>query len=406
MNKYGLLGEKLGHSFSPRIHSLLCGYPYGIYEVERENLGEFLKTTDLAGMNVTIPYKKDVLAYCSYIDPSVQRIGSANTLVKRSDGWHAYNTDYFGFRYMTEKSGIDPKGKKAVILGSGGAHLAVKTALEDMGAGEIVVISRSGENNYNNLCLHEDAELVVNTTPVGMYPKNGEAAVSLDSFPSCKAVLDLIYNPLKTKLVLDAESRGIPCVGGLSMLVAQAHKSAELFVGEKIPESRIEEVLKTLSFDVSNIVMIGMPGSGKSTVGRALAEKLGREFFDMDEEITKAYGESPEIIIRTRGEEAFREIETEMAATLGKKSGCVISTGGGVVTKERNYPLLHQNGIIIWVKRDLDSLSVAGRPISQSMPINELYLKREKLYNFFSDLAVSNDNSADETVKEIVEGIK
>lgn len=406
MNKYGLLGEKLGHSFSPRIHSLLCGYPYGIYEVERENLGEFLKTTDLAGMNVTIPYKKDVLAYCSYIDPSAQRIGSANTLVKRNDGWHAYNTDYFGFRYMTEKSDIDLKGKKAVILGSGGAHLAVKTALEDMGAGEIVVISRSGENNYNNLCLHKDAELVVNTTPVGMYPKNGEAAVSLDSFPSCKAVLDLIYNPLRTKLVLDAESRGIPCVGGLSMLVAQAHKSAELFLDEKISESRIEEVLKTLSLDVSNIVMIGMPGSGKSTVGRALAEKLGREFFDMDVEITKAYGESPEIIIRTRGEEAFREIETEMAAALGKKSGCVISTGGGVVTKERNYPLLHQNGIIIWVKRDLNSLSVAGRPISQSMPINELYLKREKLYNFFSDLAVSNDNSADETVKEIVEGIK
>ena len=278
--------------------------------------------------------------------------------------------------------------------------------MEDLGAGEIVVISRKGENNYENLHLHKDTELVINTTPVGMYPNNGEAAVSLDSFPDCKAVLDVVYNPLRTQLVMDGEERGISTVGGLSMLVAQAHKSAELFKDEKIPKEKIEEVLAALTLDVSNIVIIGMPGSGKSSIGKAIAEKLGREFFDMDEEISKYAGETPEKIIKSRGEEAFRDVETEVASILGKKSGCVISTGGGVVTKERNYPLLHQNGIIVWVKRNLDSLPVSGRPISQSMSINDLYLKREKMYNFFSDFTVQNDAAVENTVKEIVEGIK
>lgn len=404
MKKYGLLGEKLGHSFSPRIHKLLCGYPYDLYEIERDRLGEFLSTTELMGMNVTIPYKKDVMPYCSYIDPSAKRIGSVNTLVKHEDGWHAYNTDYFGFRYMVEKSGISPKGKKVVVLGSGGASLAVRTALEDMGAAEIVIVSRSGENNYDNLHLHVDTEIVVNSTPVGMYPKNGAAPVSLDSFPNCKAVLDLVYNPLRTELIMDAEKRGIAAVGGLSMLVAQAHKSAELFFGESIPVERMEEVYDTLVSDVSNIVVIGMPGSGKSSVGKALAAAMDREFYDADDEITKFAGETPEKIINTRGEEAFRKIETTVLAELGKKSGCVISTGGGIVTRERNYPLLHQNGTIVWIKRELGELAVDGRPISLSMPVEELYRKREKLYNSFSDFDVQNAGTVDDAVKEILEG--
>ena len=407
MGRYGLLGEHLGHSFSPQIHRLLCDYEYTLREVEREALPQFLENCGLDGMNVTIPYKKDVLPYCAQISDEVERMGSANTLVRHADDWHAHNTDYFGFRYMLESCGYSPCGKKAVVLGNGGAAVAVITALEDMGAGEIVVISRSGENNYDNLHLHRDADVVINTTPLGMYPNTGVAAVSLDSFPDCSAVFDLIYNPARTKLIMDAESRGLICRSGLSMLVAQAHRAAELFTGREIPKSRIEEILRALEKETENIVLIGMPGCGKSSVGRELSALTGRQFIDADEEFLRANGISPGDMIRSQGEDAFRRAETAVLSELGKRSGLVIATGGGCVTRVENYPLLHQNGEIFCLSRSLEKLPTEGRPLSQSNSLHELYEKRRPMYERFADHIIDNDSgSVHDTAVRILEAMK
>lgn len=405
--RYGLLGEHLGHSFSPQIHSMLCGYEYKLYEQERENLPEFLKNCPLEGMNVTIPYKKDVLPHCAWLSDAVKRIGSANTLVKRSDGWHAYNTDYFGFRLMVESTGLSPEGKKCVILGSGGAMLAVRTALEDMGAAAIVVISRSGKDNYDNLHLHADAEIVVNATPVGMYPNVGKAAANLDSFPNCKAAFDIVYNPARTAFIMQAEEKGIVCRSGLYMLVAQAHRAAELFTGEELPRERIEEILRVLENKTHNIVLVGMPGSGKSSVGTALAQLSGKCFVDADEKLMEAFGMSAADMINGYGEEYFRLRETEVLSELGKQSGLVIATGGGCVTREENYKLLHQNGEIFWLKRSLDKLPTEGRPLSQRGSLEAMLQKRAPKYERFADFVVDNDSgSIEETAKAIMEALK
>jgi len=404
MGKYALLGEKLGHSFSPQIHSMLCGYEYGLCEVEKSQLRQFLETSELDGMNVTIPYKKAVLPYCTYLSDSVKRIGSANTLVKRADGWHAYNTDYMGFRYMVESCGFSVEGRKVLVFGAGGASLAVCTALEDMKAGEIIVISRQGENNYGNLARHADAEVLVNTTPVGMYPHTGEAVIDLDDFPAAKAVFDVVYNPVRTELILQAERRGLINRSGLSMLVAQAHRSAELFTGSEIPKSRIEEILRVLENQTCNIVLIGMPGCGKSSVGKALAEKTGRTFIDADDYLMEKTGLFAGDMILKHGEDYFREQESAVLAELGKQSGLIIATGGGCITRERNYPLLHQNGQIFWLKRDLAKLPTDGRPLSQQNPLDELYEKRKALYERFADTVIDNNSSAiEQAVEHILE---
>lgn len=404
MGRYALLGEKLGHSFSPEIHGMLCEYEYTLREVPRDQLEAFLIHTDLDGMNVTIPYKKDVLPYCAWLSEPVKRIGSANTLVRHADGWHAYNTDYFGFRYMLEAKDYSPKGKKAVVLGAGGASVAVVTALEDMGAAEIVVVSRKGENNYENLHLHADADVVVNATPVGMYPHNGEAAVSLEAFPECRAVFDLVYNPSRTKLILEAEARGLVCSSGLSMLVAQAHAAAELFTDTNIPKEKIEEILRALRGKTENIVLVGMPGCGKTSVGQALAAQTGRRFVDADEEFQRVYGVSAGEMILQKGEEAFRKAETAVLAELGKASGLIIATGGGCITREENYPLLHQNGKIFWLQRELEKLPTEGRPLSQQKGLAALYQTRKPLYQRFADHSIDNNGEdVTETAKAIRE---
>jgi len=406
MGKFALLGEKLGYSFSPRIHGMLADYEYSLREVPRDGLEEFLSGCGLDGMNVTIPYKKDVLPYCSFLSDEVKRIGSTNTLVKKADGWHAYNTDYMGFRYMVESSGYSPKGKKAVVMGAGGASLAVCTALEDMGAAEIVVISRRGENNYQNLHLHADAEMVVNATPVGTYPNTGKAAASLDSFPACEAVFDLVYNPARTELMLQAEKKGLIHRSGLAMLVAQAHRAAEFFLDRKLPDGRIEEILRVLEAQLQNIVLVGMPGSGKTVVGKALAEMTGRKFVDADEYLQEKYGIFPGDMILQQGEEAFRQAETEVLSELGKESTLIIATGGGCVTRERNYPLLHQNGRIFWLQRSLDKLPTEGRPLSQLNSLENLYEKRKAMYESFADFEIDNDSgSVEDTARSILEAM-
>ncbi len=406
MNAYGLLGETLGHSFSPQIHALLADYEYGLYPTPREELEAFLNTTALSGMNVTIPYKKDVLSCCAWQSEAVQRIGSANTLVKEADGWHAYNTDYMGFRYLLESCGCSPKGKKVVVLGSGGASLAVRVALEDMEAGQIVIVSRSGEDNYGNLHRHADAAILVNTTPVGMYPQVGEAPVNLEAFPACEAVFDIVYNPSRTALLLQAEEKGLLHRGGLAMLVAQAHRAAELFTGREIPKAKIEEILHVLEKQTQNLILIGMPGCGKSSVGRALAGLTGRKFMDSDVTLQEMTGMFPADIIREQGEAAFRGQETEALRQLGKESGLVIATGGGCVTRPENYPLLHQNGKIIWLQRDLELLPTDGRPLSQQGSLEKLYEMRKALYERFADYVVNNDaGSPAETARKILEAL-
>lgn len=403
MDKFGLLGRKLSHSFSPKIHKMLGSYEYKLYENEPENVGNFLENCELSGMNVTIPYKKDVIPYCVSLSETAKKLGSVNTLVKKSDGWHGYNTDYYGFTYMTKKSGINPKGKKAIVLGSGGASLTVVQALWNMGAKEVIVISRAGEDNYENLQKHFDAEIIVNTTPVGMYPNNLQCVIDLKNFKSCKGVLDLIYNPSKTKLLIDADNLNIPNINGLSMLVAQAKKSSELFFSKEIPDSVIDYITDKLNNQSLNIVLIGMPGCGKSTTGKVLSELLGREFIDCDEEIVKYKNMSIPEIFEKEGEEAFRKAEHEVIKNVSKKSGCIIATGGGCVTREENYNYLHQNGKIFWIKRDISALPTNGRPLSKINSLSQMYEKRKPMYEKFSDFIIEGHNDQREAAEKIKE---
>ena len=400
--KCGLLGRKLGHSYSPQIHGLLGDYSYELFEKEPEQLASFLREGNFTGINVTIPYKKDVIPYLDALSPAARKIGSVNTIVRRADGsLFGHNSDYFGFVSLVNHSGITVNGKKVLVLGSGGTSNMVVTALTDLGAVP-VVISRSGENNYENLHLHTDASVIVNATPVGMYPNTGVSPIDLSRFPKLEGVLDVIYNPAKTKLLLDAEALGIPHENGLWMLVAQAKEASEYFTGQKLSDAVIEGIHRILSQQMKNIVLIGMPGCGKSTIGALLAQKLNRAFVDADEEIIRLAGKSIPDIFSQDGEEVFRHWETTALENLGKQSALVIATGGGCVTRNRNYSILHQNGMIVWLERDLSQLPTDGRPLSQANRLEEMYTLRRPMYEAFGDIRVSNAGSPEDTVNEIL----
>lgn len=400
--KCGLLGRKLGHSYSPQIHSQLGTYSYDLFEKEPEQLAAFLKGGDFTGINVTIPYKKDVIPYLDALSPAAQKIGSVNTIVRRADGsLFGHNSDYFGFVSLVKHSGIPVEGRKVLVLGSGGTSNMVVTALRDLSAVPIV-ISRSGENNYDNLERHADASVIVNTTPVGMYPNTGISPIDLRLFPKLEGVLDVVYNPAKTKLLLDAEALGIPNANGLWMLVAQAKEASEYFTGKKLSDEVIGKIHRTLSHQMKNLILIGMPGCGKSTIGAALSQRLGRKFVDADEEVVKSAGKSIPEIFAQDGEEAFRQWETAALNSLGKQSGLVIATGGGCVTQNRNFAALHQNGYIIWLERDLTLLPTDGRPLSQSNRLEEMYKLRKPMYEAFADIRVENAGNPEQTVKEIL----
>lgn len=407
MLKCGLLGEKLGHSYSPQIHSMLADYEYKLFEKSPEELEAFLKSGEFDGLNVTIPYKKAVMPYCTELSPTAAQIGSVNTIVRRSDGsLYGDNTDAFGFENLIVHNGIEVKGKKALVLGTGGASVTAQAVLKNLGASEVVVISRRGEDNYENIAKHADAEIIANTTPVGMYPNNGKAAVDLTQFPKLSGVLDVVYNPARTALLLQAERLGIPCAGGLYMLVSQAKRSCELFTGKSIPDSEIDRIERVLLHQMQNIVIIGMPGSGKTTVSTMLAEKLGRKILDTDTMVAEKAGMTIPEIFAVQGEAGFRKLETEATAEVGKLSGNIISTGGGVVTVAENYELLHQNGVIVWIERDTNKLARDGRPISLSTDLNELYAARLPLYERFADIKADNNGDINDTVNAIMEMIK
>ena len=400
--KCGLLGRKLGHSYSPQIHARLGDYSYELFEKEPEELEDFLRNGDFTGINVTIPYKKDVIPYLDALSPVARKLGAVNTIVRRDGKLIGHNTDYFGFQTMVRASGLDVAGKKVLVLGTGGASMPVTAALEEFGA-RVVPISRSGENNYENLHRHADAAVIVNTTPVGMYPGTGASPLSLEGFPGLEGVLDIIFNPARTQLLLDAEARGLAAVNGLLMLVAQAKEASEWFQERSLPDGLIPAIHTELTRQTENIVLIGMPGCGKSTVGKALAKKLGKDFVDADAEIIRLAGKPIPRIFAEDGEEVFREWETKALADLGKRSGLVIATGGGCVTRQRNLPHLRQNGTVFWLKRDLEKLPTDGRPLSQANKLTDMYEQRRLLYAAFADQVVGNDGPLGDTLARIME---
>lgn len=404
---FGLVGRNLVYSFSKQIHERLAGYRYDIINLEPDKVEEYIKRRNFVGLNITIPYKKTVFALCDEVSDKARQIGSVNTVIVKPNGQlYGDNTDYDGFMFMAKRIGIDFAGKKAIVFGSGGTSATVCNAIEDNG-GSCFVVSRTGDDNYTNLERHNDAEVVVNTTPVGTYPDIEKKIVDLSIFPNCKAVLDVVYNPLNTRLVEQARSLGIAATGGLPMLVAQAKCASELFTGETIDFARVERVIETITGEVRNIVLIGMPGCGKTTVAYELKQLLSREVIDTDTLIEKKAEMSVPEIFASLGEERFRELEKEVIAEVSRMNGKIIATGGGAVLDEENRRNLKANGIVVYIQRDLDKLSTLGRPISAGIgALSRLFNERDPLYSDFCDIYADNNAEQGRAAKQIMEALK
>lgn len=404
--RYGLIGEKLGHSYSKRIHRALADYDYELISIPKEEIEAFLSARDFTGLNVTIPYKRTVLPHCDLLTDAAREIGSVNTLMMQPDGrLLGDNTDYAGFLYLARSAGVSFKDKKVLLLGSGGTSLTARAAMRQAGAKEIIVVSRGGAINYENVYAQENADIVVNTTPVGMFPNNGARPVDLMRFPKLCGVLDVIYNPLNTALISDARRLGIPCAGGLSMLVAQAKYAAERFAGRLIPDGQIGSVGRQLRRELTNLVFVGMPGSGKSTLAAACAERLGREVVELDDLIAQKAGMTIPDIFTKHDEGYFRALEAEAVAEAGKRTGLVISTGGGAVLRGENVTAMRQNGLIVRVERPLDALSTDGRPLSGDLDtLRKMLAQRAPIYEAVSDFAVQNDRDVAHAVQSVLDG--
>jgi shikimate dehydrogenase len=404
MGRFGLIGRRLGHSFSPAIHRLIGSYSYDLCELEPGELDAFLRETDYDGFNVTIPYKTDVMRSCAELSERAAAIGSVNTLTRRSDGkWRGDNTDWDGFLYLLGSEARELRGRPAVVLGSGGASKTVCAVLRSLEI-PFTVISRSGPDNYENLEKHADAELLVNTTPVGMYPGNGASPVDLRVFPKCRLVLDVIYNPRRTALLLQAEDLGIPARSGLSMLAAQAVRAGGLFLGRELPKDLTGEITEIIARQTCSITLIGMPGCGKTTTAAALGRLTGRPVYDIDTLIARREGISIPEIFRRGGEDEFRRIETEVLSDTAKLSGVIIAAGGGVVTRPENRALIRQNSVCVFLDRSGD-LPVEGRPVSLRDGLEKIRKERLPLYRAWADLTISAD-SAEHAAEKITEALK
>ena len=408
MMRYGLIGEKLGHSFSKIIHEKLADYTYDLIPLSLEELDVFMREKEFSAINVTIPYKETVIPYLDEVDPKAAKMGAVNTVVQRNGKLFGYNTDYFGFRYMLEHNPIQIAGKKVLVLGRGGASKAVIAVLEDMGAAEIHTIyykiaedSISYETCY---ALHTDAQVIVNTTPVGMYPNSGHTPIDLTPFTNLEAVADVVYNPLRTRLVLDAEEKGCQAIGGLEMLVGQAKYAVEIFLDQSLPEDSIDVVYKDLMAERRNLVLIGMSGCGKSTLGKLAAEKLGKTFVDTDAEIIKRIGMSIADYFAAYGEDSFRKVESEVVQEISTQNNLVISTGGGVIKNPENIRWLKGNGTIIWIQRDPELLeSGNGRPlVPDQEAVRRLYKERLPLYTAAAETIIENDGNEEEALQKIL----
>ena len=402
--EYGLIGEKLGHSFSRPIHEQLGGYPYRLCPLAREEFAPFMEKRDFKGINVTIPYKQDVIPFLDRLDDRARRIGAVNTIVSDGGRLVGYNTDYDGFAALADSLGIDFAGRTVLLLGSGGTCRTVTAVAQDRGAARILTASRSGRDGcltYEAAMERGDAQILVNVSPAGMYPHNGECLVDLDRFPRLEGVIDVVYNPLATRLVLMARERGIPAVGGLRMLVEQARRAAELFTGRAIPREKVDEVYGTLKTSLTSPVLIGMPSCGKTTVGQRLAELLGREFVDLDALLVEEAGRPIRRIFEEEGEAAFRRMEKELCARVTQQGGPVIATGGGIVKNRENWYSLRQNGVVLWLDRPLEELAVdPERPLSCSREALEA-MRRERLplYQGCSDVRIENTQDPDRAAR-------
>lgn len=403
--KFGLLGRTLGHSFSPRIHSALGNTNYELFEREPSQLQEFFADPELQGINITIPYKVNALEACDVVDPRAERIGCVNTMVRKDGKWHGYNTDYDGFVFTLQHAGIDVASKECIILGDGASSATVHVALEDLGAKNIVHLSRKTAPFYGDAPnYYETAQIIINCTPIGMYPHNPANLIDITQFSKLEGVVDLIYNPCRTILLLQAEMMEIPHCDGLPFLVAQGVEAANHFQGESFGTKEIEQILRDMRCEKENIILIGMPGVGKTTVGKALGEEMGRTCVDVDQELEKEIGDISTYITE-QGEPAFREKEAEMIAKLGTQTGLVISTGGGCVTVPKNFAHLRQNGRIYQLTQPIENLSTTGRVLSSGGldRLRELEEIRTPMYESFAQCIVEHKRNAPETVAAILE---
>ncbi len=407
--KYGLIGEKLGHSFSKPIHEKTGGYEYELREIARDDLDAFMKEKAFSGINVTIPYKERVMPYLDYIDPDAVSIGAVNTVVNREGRLYGYNTDFGGMKMLIEKQGFDYEGKKVLILGSGGTAKTAFAVSKSLGARKVIFVSRKGSVNYENVhLLHGDASYIINTTPVGMYPDNFSSPLDLSLFTVLEGVTDVVYNPLKTRLCLEAEKRGIPAEGGLYMLVSQGVLASQYFLGKELDVKGLtDETFEGIKGSKQNIVLVGMPGSGKTTVGKALAVKTGREFVDTDEMIVCRHGEISKIFAE-KGEAYFRGLEEEAVKEASKKSCAVIATGGGAVLRKENVEALSQNGVIFFLNRPLeDIIPTDDRPLSRDIEaLKKRFEERYDIYICSADYEIHIDGKVENAVSRITEIMK
>ncbi len=404
--QYGLIGEKLGHSFSKIIHEKLADYTYDLYPLPKQELASFLEKKEFRAINVTIPYKIDVMPYLYEIDQRAQAVGSVNTIVNRNGNLYGYNTDFGGFLYLLKHNNIDVKNKKVLVLGKGGASKAIIAVLHYLQAKQIITVyyKQSNDAITYEQCqkLHNDADVIINTTPVGMYPNLDGCPIDLEHYTNCNAVVDIIYNPIKTKLLLEAQKHNMIAVGGLEMLIAQAKYAVEIFLNTSIPEYKIDDIYKEMLFEKKNVVLIGMPSSGKTTIGAELAKLLHKDFVDIDAQIVSKIGMPISNYFEQYGENAFREIETEVTKEFAGKNNIVISTGGGCIKKPENMLYLSMNGVILLVERDLSKLIVGeGRPLSSSInAIEKMYQERFPLYMRYSQKSIQNNTTTEYAVKQ------
>lgn len=411
--EYGLIGSRLGHSYSKIIHEMLCGYRYDLCPLPTEEEARaFLTKRQFKAINVTIPYKRLVMEYCTYIDPRAKAIGAVNTVVNKNGLLYGYNTDYLGFAHLCDAHGVDFTGKTVLILGTGGTHNTTSAVARDKGAANILTVSRTpgeGQLSYEE-AVHSGAQIVINTTPAGMYPNVGVCSLDVAAMPGLEAVLDVVYNPDKTELILRAEEAGVPvAVGGLEMLVAQAVYAAEYFLSQKFDDAAgdIRRITAALRRDTLNVALIGMPSSGKSTVGRALADKLGKKFIDLDEEIVKADGRNIPDIFAAEGEDGFRIKESAQTARFAKEGRQLLSCGGGIIKRPENIRALHQNGVVLFLDRPLDALTVGGgRPLSSSTDaLRRMEAERRPLYLAAADAVIPNTGTVEDAVAAAMEAL-
>lgn len=411
--RYGLIGEKLGHSFSKDIHERIADYTFDLIPLSKEEFKTFMEKKEFTALNVTIPYKKDVIPYLDEMDEHAKAIGAVNTIVNRDGKLKGYNTDFTGFLYMVKKHNVHMEGKKVLIIGNGGASAAIQAVVQHESAGSMVIIDvvpGNGAISYDEMfSSHLDAEIIINTSPIGMYPRISNAPIDISMFHKCEAVLDVIYNPILTRLCFEAQEMDIKRVNGLEMLIAQAKQSVEFFLDKSIDDQIIDDIYQDMLRERCNIVLIGMPSAGKTTIGKMLENRMQKEFIDLDDIIIEKAGKSIPEIFEESGEAGFRAIETEAAIEVSKLNNKIIATGGGTIKHKVNMDYLRQNGITIFIDRDVDKLisSDPNRPLSKSTDaLEKMHAERLPLYQKYAAYVAVNNSDIESTVTEIEEAYR